>query len=388
MNTHFFLPWQNIQHQRLKWPLYWLAVAIVFIGGTYYYDCRIKRVCSNPNPIVMSLPPLHFGWNDAQAKLEPEFSQFKQELISTGANGDALTITGVYYRDELAQQTSAIDLGTLRAQATAELFSGSLEPERIQIRSRLDDGNAPVGDTKRFAAVEFDWTALIATNMEQAAPALAFARDSKLPVTGPGFDAMQSALNTGGPNQLLEITGLWFEGENEALGLQRAQAISALFASWLPKERTQLLTRFAGANTKSLMEASMFRWIDGMPAAIEAPTEISIAPNTTQAELEVYFDSNGAAILQLDAERDAIQRFASQAAGKRIVITGHTDSSGRSKKNQALGLRRAAALRDAIKAAGFSGEIRLISASDAKPVSDNLTANGKALNRRASAAIE
>jgi OmpA family len=388
MNSHFVLPTQNSQHQRLKWPLYWLAVAIVFIGGTYYYDCRIKRVCGNPSMVVMALPPLHFGWNDAQAKLEPEFAKFKQDLISTGANGDALTITGVYYRDELAQQTSAIDLGTLRAQAAAELFSAELVPERIQIRSRLDNGNAPVGDAKRFAAVEFDWTALIATNMEQVAPALAFARNSTVPVTGPGFDAMQSALNTGGSNQLLEITGLWFEGEDEALGLQRAQAVAALFTSWLPNERTQLLTRFAGATTKPLMEASMFRWIDSVPAAIGAPAAISIAPTATPTELQVYFDSNGSEILQIDKTRVAIQTFVNQAAGKRIVITGHTDSSGRSKKNRALGLRRAAALRDAILTAGFSGEIRLISASDAKPVSDNLTANGKALNRRASAAIE
>jgi outer membrane protein OmpA-like peptidoglycan-associated protein len=379
----------------MRWLLYGLACLLTFVGGTYYYDCRIKQVCGNSTVHHIPLPPLHFGWNDAAAGVESEFAAFKKNVLANGREGDALTITGLYYESEKNASSGGVDLGTLRARAAARLFANDLDPERIQTSSRLLAGDAPVGDSTnkekaRFAAVEFNWSALIATHtIPTVAPPVVFAADSSEAIVGEGFDAMQAALNTGAPNQMLEITGLWFEGETEALGLQRAKAAAKLFAGWLPENNAMFLARFSGANSAELREALLFRWMDAA-VGIEATANVAIEPNSLKANasIEVYFHSNGDTILEDANWRAALLVFVEQARGKKVTVRGHTDSSGRAAKNNALGLRRAKALRETLIAAGVSAaDISVESLSAIQPKSDNDSASGKALNRRAQATI-
>jgi outer membrane protein OmpA-like peptidoglycan-associated protein len=382
-----------------------LACLLVFIGGTYYYDCRIKQVCGNPGVQHIALPPLHFGWNDPKPGVEKAFAGVKSALLAKGDAGEALTITGLYYESEQAGQPKGVDLGTLRAQAVAQLFASDLAPERIQTNSRMLAGAPPGGDSEnanssRFAATDFNWTALIATNvMPAVTPPIAFAPDSAQAIVGPGFEALQTSLNTGGQTQLLEITGLWFEGETESLGLARAKAAAKLFSAWLPDNKASFLVRFGDANAtgagdSSLREALLFRWIDTVPADTSpaAPVGAPLAPTidapAQMASIEVFFDSNGVTVLEDANWRSALPNFVTQARGKKVVVRGHTDSSGRASKNDALGLRRANALRDALIAAGLAGaDIAVESLSANQPKSDNNSVNGKAQNRRAEAKI-
>lgn len=66
-----------------------------------------------------------------------------------------------------------------------------------------------------------------------------------------------------------------------------------------------------------------------------------------------------------------------------VDIVGHTDNTGDAGYNQALSQRRANSVSDALIANGVSSaRIRSFGRGEAEPVSDNLTPEGRAQNRR------
>ena len=66
-----------------------------------------------------------------------------------------------------------------------------------------------------------------------------------------------------------------------------------------------------------------------------------------------------------------------------VDIVGHTDNTGDAGYNQALSQRRANSVSDALIANGVSSaRIRAFGRGEAEPVSDNLTPEGRAQNRR------
>jgi OOP family OmpA-OmpF porin len=67
-----------------------------------------------------------------------------------------------------------------------------------------------------------------------------------------------------------------------------------------------------------------------------------------------------------------------------IVIKGYTDSTGPEEYNQKLSERRAQAVYDYLASKGVSGErMKTLGYGESHPVTDNSTAQGRALNRRA-----
>lgn len=67
----------------------------------------------------------------------------------------------------------------------------------------------------------------------------------------------------------------------------------------------------------------------------------------------------------------------------RIVVVGHTDSTGKSDKNQMLSEARAQAVRTLIVAQGVPAEaVTAVGAGQNDPVADNKTKDGRAKNRR------
>jgi putative exosortase-associated protein (TIGR04073 family) len=66
-----------------------------------------------------------------------------------------------------------------------------------------------------------------------------------------------------------------------------------------------------------------------------------------------------------------------------IVVAGYADSTGDARYNQALSLKRAAAVRAALVAEGVEpGRIAFAGYGDASPIASNTTREGRALNRR------
>ncbi len=81
-----------------------------------------------------------------------------------------------------------------------------------------------------------------------------------------------------------------------------------------------------------------------------------------------------------------IDRLAKTLAGIGLggaMIEGHTDSSGSSEYNQALSLRRAAAVKAAMVTAGMpEAGVRVIGLGETDPIESNDTPEGRAQNRR------
>jgi len=99
---------------------------------------------------------------------------------------------------------------------------------------------------------------------------------------------------------------------------------------------------------------------------------------------DILFAIDSAAVqpgLQADLRvlADSLQRY----PGSTIEIVGHTDNTGTAAYNQDLSNRRASAVSSVLVNAGVSaGRIVTIGRGEDQPIASNLTADGRALNRR------
>jgi flagellar motor protein MotB len=98
----------------------------------------------------------------------------------------------------------------------------------------------------------------------------------------------------------------------------------------------------------------------------------------------LHFDSDSE--LPLEVDGDALDRLASSLVSDTdlsVHITGHTDDSGTAVRNQALGLARAERLRALLVQRGAPpSSIHTSSAGSRRPIADNESAEGRAMNRR------
>src|SRR5690606_24701335 len=104
---------------------------------------------------------------------------------------------------------------------------------------------------------------------------------------------------------------------------------------------------------------------------------------------DVLFDFDQSAITAtgqstLDNAATTINELAEQYPTLRVKVDGHTDWVGTDGYNQALGERRANAVKQYLERKGVAGDrIDTTSYGESKPVSTNETDEGRALNRRA-----
>lgn len=98
----------------------------------------------------------------------------------------------------------------------------------------------------------------------------------------------------------------------------------------------------------------------------------------------------------IDAESqsrlDRLAVMLTEAGWNQLVITGHTDANGGTSYNQSLGMRRAAAVSGYLNARGMvkppGATVHTRSAGSSRPLGDNDTALGRAMNRRAEITVE
>jgi outer membrane protein OmpA-like peptidoglycan-associated protein len=116
-------------------------------------------------------------------------------------------------------------------------------------------------------------------------------------------------------------------------------------------------------------------------ASAAAACERSLAEIVGSTKIE--FETGSAAISAGSAPViDALARAATQCAGT-IRVEGHTDSVGLAGANLALSDARAQAVVDALVQRGFSRDrLQGIGYGADRPIGDNQTAEGRALNRR------
>ena len=146
--------------------------------------------------------------------------------------------------------------------------------------------------------------------------------------------------------------------------------------------------------------AAAYCWVHGADAQQVAVVEeevvveevVVVEPvEAVRVELDVKFDFDKAQVKQESyGDIKALADFMKQYPQTSTVVEGHTDSVGSDAYNQGLSERRASAVRDVLvnQYGVESGRVQAVGYGESRPVADNATADGRAINRRVEAEVE
>ena len=119
--------------------------------------------------------------------------------------------------------------------------------------------------------------------------------------------------------------------------------------------------------------------------------EVEEVAEAVRVELDVKFDFDKADVKQ-DSYSDIenLAEFMKQYPQTATTVEGHTDSVGNAAYNQKLSERRAAAVRDTlVNQFGVEADrVNAVGYGKDRPVADNATNEGRAINRRVEASVE
>lgn len=110
-----------------------------------------------------------------------------------------------------------------------------------------------------------------------------------------------------------------------------------------------------------------------------------------RVELDVKFDFDKAKVKpESYGDIKNLADFLTQYPQTTTVVEGHTDAVGSDAYNQGLSERRANAVRDVlVNEYGVGGDrVNAVGYGEARPVADNASAEGRAVNRRVEAEVE
>ncbi|SDW88745.1 Outer membrane protein OmpA [Pseudomonas kuykendallii] len=131
-------------------------------------------------------------------------------------------------------------------------------------------------------------------------------------------------------------------------------------------------------------------YVEETPAPAPAPAP-EPAAEAVRVELDVKFDFDKATVKSESlGDIQNLADFMKQYPQTTTVVEGHTDSVGTDAYNQKLSERRASAVRDVlVNKLGVSGaRVESVGYGESRPVADNATDAGRAINRRVEAAVE
>jgi outer membrane protein OmpA-like peptidoglycan-associated protein len=118
------------------------------------------------------------------------------------------------------------------------------------------------------------------------------------------------------------------------------------------------------------------------PAVVEAP----VVKEETIVINDVYFKFDSATLTPADKQKlDVIAtRLKKEAPSAELRVSGHTDSVGSDKYNKTLSQKRAASVTNYLVSSGVprSSFVAVVGEGESRPVADNKTKEGRALNRR------
>ncbi len=186
-------------------------------------------------------------------------------------------------------------------------------------------------------------------------------------------------------DNILEITGLYFDGEtapegHENLGLARANSVRTLFTGDIPEESIRLLSKevepFENAQTDPFKGVE-FKWIE---VKVEEAEVIQLADRAV-----MLFPVGSTGMVRDPAINKYFDDLAAniKITGEKILLTGHTDNTGSEESNLTLGMGRAQAIRDILISKGIDKNIITVeSKGESDPVTTNETEAGKHQNRR------
>jgi outer membrane protein OmpA-like peptidoglycan-associated protein len=124
---------------------------------------------------------------------------------------------------------------------------------------------------------------------------------------------------------------------------------------------------------------------DGCPEPGPAPPAVTLSGSRSLLPEIIYFEGQADVISEsnrpmLDELARTLQRL---PARKRVRVEGHTDDAGNREHNIDLSYRRAKAVVEYLKSRGVAAErLEYMGYAGSKPLADNRTPEGRALNRR------
>ncbi|ARS49875.1 OmpA family protein [Ectopseudomonas hydrolytica] len=146
--------------------------------------------------------------------------------------------------------------------------------------------------------------------------------------------------------------------------------------------------------------AAAYCWVHGADAQQVAVAEEVVVEEVVVAEpraeavrveLDVKFDFDKSQVKQESyGDIKALADFMKQYPQTSTVVEGHTDSVGSDAYNQGLSERRANAVREVLvnQYGVESNRVQAVGYGESRPVADNATAEGRAINRRVEAEVE
>jgi len=183
-------------------------------------------------------------------------------------------------------------------------------------------------------------------------------------------------------DNVLQITAFYFEEEDDnELGLERAEAIKALFADDIPEERISLRARVetppADAEERPF-PAYELQWLEPEKVASSTVEELD-------DRVIIRFPVGSTQKTYDPAVDEYLEKLATRAqeTGEQITLTGHTDDTGDPQANQSLGTARARAIQNILVQYGVAADqISIESRGETQPVASNETEAGRRENRR------
>jgi OmpA-OmpF porin, OOP family len=188
------------------------------------------------------------------------------------------------------------------------------------------------------------------------------------------------------PDAILEITGLYYEGEDKptgaaSMGFARAERVKALFAGDLPDDRIRTRARLEeekeGMRT-GYFESVEFNWIKPEETVEQTVEEL-------KDRIIIRFPY-GSATKEYDPEVDEYLKKLGERikqTGENVSLTGHTDNTGSEEYNLELGLDRVKGIQNLLVANGVpKSQIQIDSKGESQPVDTNETEEGRHNNRR------
>ena len=228
--------------------------------------------------------------------------------------------------------------------------------------------------------------------------------EAQLPVAGNRSTRVRSGLDTlarylkANPRRLLTVTGYYAPAEGKQtlvtdLGAVRAHAVEDyLLSAGVPEEQVQLQSR-ASTSLYFVRDSTNALSFAFEPVIIDA---LWLAQHQRYTDLfhalHLYFPTGSTAYIRTpDNERfaqEAITYLRSHPR-ERLVIAGHTDSTGTPARNLRLSRLRATAVRDQLVQQGGSPKrFRILALGDRAPIAPNALPEGREANRRVTLLVE
>lgn len=145
--------------------------------------------------------------------------------------------------------------------------------------------------------------------------------------------------------------------------------------------------------------AAAYCWVHGageeqvvmVEEVVEEPVPMAEPAEAVRVELDVKFDFDKAQVKpESYGDIKNLADFMGQYPQTTTVVEGHTDSVGSDAYNQKLSERRANAVRDVlVNQYGVGADrVNAVGYGESRPVADNATDSGRAVNRRVEAEVE